>query len=87
MFFFLNILIGQSIDSSYSKIQTDSWIELSYKPINDVGEEMPFVSVEEIPEFPGGHDSLAKFITTNLKYPESAQNDSIQGCVLYKFYC
>lgn len=37
------------------------------------------------PEFPGGIDSLAKFICSNLKYPEDAKKDSIQGRVICRF--
>ena len=37
------------------------------------------------PEFPGGIDSLAKFICSNLTYPEDAKKDSIQGRVICRF--
>ena len=35
--------------------------------------------VDEPAEFPGGGKALMDFIKTNLKYPESALKDSIQG--------
>ena len=37
------------------------------------------------PEFPGGTDSLYKFLESNLKYPEDAKKDSIQGRVICRF--
>ena len=45
----------------------------------------PFVFVEEMPEFPGGTDALLKFVGENLRYPEEAQNNNIQGRVILKF--
>lgn len=39
--------------------------------------------VDEPAEFPGGMQALRKFMADNLKYPESALKDSIQGkCVV-----
>ena len=35
--------------------------------------------VDEIPIFPGGVDSLMRFLSTNLRYPKVAMEDSIQG--------
>ena len=37
------------------------------------------------PEFPGGIDSLFKFLESNLTYPEDAKKDSIQGRVICRF--
>jgi len=45
----------------------------------------PLVFVEEMPEFPGGTAALLKFVGENLKYPEDAQNNNIQGRVTLKF--
>lgn len=41
--------------------------------------------IGKLPEFPGGIDSLAKFICSNLIYPEDAKKDSIQGRVICRF--
>jgi periplasmic protein TonB len=48
------------------------------------GEE-PFVVVEEMPLFPGGSDSLLKFIAENTRYPEMAKKNNIQGKVIIRF--
>ena len=82
---FFSVAYGQVVDSSYKKIETGNWLELSFKPINDEGEEVSFLCVEEMPEFPGGFDALAKFIVDTLKYPRTALNDNIQGCVYTRF--
>src|SRR5690242_15236162 len=35
--------------------------------------------------YPGGNDSLAKFLSTHLKYPEKARQDSTVGRVVVQF--
>lgn len=37
--------------------------------------------VEQMPEFPGGLDSLISFIRENVRYPETAKELKIQGTV------
>jgi len=50
------------------------------------GEEQPIISVvEQMPEFPGGQNSLMGYLSRNLRYPESALNAEIQGRVYVKF--
>jgi TonB family protein len=45
----------------------------------------PFVTVEEMPLFPGGDIELLKYIGENTKYPESAAQQNIQGKVIVRF--
>ena len=44
-----------------------------------------FVVVEKSPEFPGGDDSLYAFIGRNIKYPEAAKKNKIEGRVFVTF--
>lgn len=44
-----------------------------------------YVVVEQMPKFPGGDAALLKYIATNVKYPEAAKNDGIQGRVIIRF--
>lgn len=44
-----------------------------------------FFIVEEMPEFPGGELELRKFIANQVKYPEEAQRNKIQGKVYVTF--
>jgi TonB family protein len=46
---------------------------------------MPFVIVEEMPLYPGGEGELLKFIQDNLKYPEEAKEQKIEGKVIIRF--
>lgn len=48
------------------------------------GEPIFFV-VEEMPRFPGGDAALHKYIATNLKYPEEAKKQRIEGRVYISF--
>ena len=39
----------------------------------------------QMPDFPGGQDALAEFLSANVKYPKIAQENSIQGRVIVQF--
>lgn len=44
-----------------------------------------FTVVQKIPEFPGGWSAFMQWLTKNLKYPESAQKNKVQGTVVVSF--
>jgi len=48
-------------------------------------EDSPFKFVEEMPEFPGGPDSLKAFLAREIQYPPVAKNNGIRGTVLIEF--
>ena len=48
-------------------------------------EEEIFVAVEQPAEFPGGQAALMKWLSQNIRYPEAAQQNDIQGRVVVKF--
>lgn len=48
-------------------------------------EENVFFIVEDMPEFPGGEMALRKYIANNIKYPQAAQDNGIQGKVYVTF--
>ena len=48
-------------------------------------ESKKFFIVEKMPMFPGNGEGLRTFLANNLKYPESAINDNIEGKVYVKF--
>ena len=41
--------------------------------------------IEPMPSFPGGMAALMKYLSENVKYPEQAEKESIQGRVVCKF--
>lgn len=54
------------------------------RPISAIEEEV-FVVVEEEPEFPGGMEALYRYLASNIKYPELAKKEKIQGTVYVSF--
>jgi len=48
-------------------------------------EETVLEYVEDMPEFPGGQKAMFDFIRRNMRYPESARKDSVQGKVFIEF--
>ena len=52
---------------------------------NDNQEKFVFLSVEKMPEFPGGDVALLKWINENLNYPTIAAENGVQGRVSCTF--
>jgi protein TonB len=48
------------------------------------GDEV-FTVVENMPQFPGGEQARIKYMTENIKYPESAKKEGLQGTVYISF--
>jgi len=44
-----------------------------------------FVSIEKVPEFPGGMKKFYEYLGKSIKYPEAAQNNNVQGKVWLSF--
>lgn len=47
--------------------------------------ESVFTIVEQMPEFPGGQEAMTAYISKNLKYPEKAIEEGIEGVVFVSF--
>jgi len=46
---------------------------------------IPFITVEKMPEYPGGVKKLMQFIAKNIRYPNIARENGIQGRVFVRF--
>ena len=44
-----------------------------------------YETVEQMPEFPGGMEALINFLQENVKYPENAVKNNIEGRVFVQF--
>lgn len=44
-----------------------------------------YASAEQMPEFPGGMKAFTRYVKRNLKYPERAKRDSLEGVVAIQF--
>ena len=53
--------------------------------VPDQANKEVFVVVEKMPVFPGGDSTLMKFISSNVKYPETAKENNVQGRVILRF--
>ena len=78
------------IDISEVNTATKAVTVVEEKPKEEPKVEKPqpekiFEAVEQPAEFPGGRSALAKWLSNNLRYPEVAQANTIQGRVVVKF--
>ena len=60
-------------------------IHMPIEGYNPSKEELVYMVVEEMPEYPGGMAECMKFLSENVKYPASAHEANIQGRVIVKF--
>lgn len=68
--------------------EADQETAIDIVAIEDEEEELEpqvFYIVEEMPKFPGGDLELRKYIANNIKYPEVAKENGIQGRVFVQF--
>jgi periplasmic protein TonB len=76
-------------DEAQITIQNEEVVEIVKEVKEEVKEEKaepePFLSVEEMPEPPGGETGLYKYIAENTIYPERAHENNIQGKVFVRF--
>ena len=48
-------------------------------------DKLVFMHVEQMPQYPGGQEALMKYLAENIRYPEDAQKQGIQGQVICRF--
>ncbi len=56
-----------------------------YEEVNSNKESQGFSLVEKWAMYPGGEKGISEHINTELKYPDQALEDSIQGLVILKY--
>lgn len=44
-----------------------------------------YIIADEMPEYPGGMDALKQLLVENVKYPEQAKKDKVEGKVYVSF--
>lgn len=60
-------------------------IEAPSQLSQDEPEEVVFTVVEEMPAYPGGNEAMYTYLGQNIKYPEGARKNKIQGTVYVTF--
>ncbi len=79
-------LIEEEIDfSSESTEELETVIEDMTLDDESDDEAIPFVILEDKPEFPGGNRALMRYLAKSVKYPVIAQENGIQGKVYLSF--
>ena len=61
-----------------------SEIVVEEKPVEEKPAEV-FISVEQMPQFPGGDEALIKYLSSHINYPPMAAENNIQGRVVVQF--
>ena len=59
--------------------------ELNSLIVEEDSTQAPYTIVEQMPEYPGGEAALRKYLSTNVKYPQIATENGIQGKVYINF--
>ena len=75
---------AQTADSAKTKAAKTADIVVTIDAPADgpKGKNLIFTSVEQVPEFPGGLNAFSHFLTTNIRYPETARKNKKQGRVI-----
>ncbi len=79
------------LDAGKKKVEAEKQLEASvieenkHQAIIEVLSEEPFLVVEEAPAFLGGVSALMKYLNDNIKYPEEAFKNNVQGRVICQF--
>ena len=79
--------IGEVVVSGYSNYPTaiNEVKVTGYSSNKNDEDNVVFTNVEQLPSFPGGVKAFGEFLARNLKYPEKAKKDKIQGRVYLTF--
>ena len=67
-----------AVDTSQSSSRGDGYA-------GEAADTVTFSVVENNPEFPGGEDALYKYLAENIRYPEQAKKEKVQGRVFVRF--
>lgn len=59
-------------------------VTVRFKYPGEISSDVPYVVVEEMPTYPGGADELLNFLNNNIRYPEEAKKEKIQGRVIIR---
>lgn len=88
------LLVAGNISCSQDASQTEDAKEEVVAPVSPEAKEAPadstakeevFMVAEQMPEFPGGMKEMLKFLQENVKYPENAMKNNVQGRVIVQF--
>ncbi len=77
---------NKNVDFATTEVTEKTPITIIEAPVEpDAVENKIFITVEEMPEFPGGESALRKFIADKVDYPEIAKSNGVSGRVYVQF--
>lgn len=77
----ITIIIACSFSAFAQNGETDT-VSITKHAVE--GDEI-LTSVEQMPMFPGGISSLIQYLSVNIRYPELARKENLQGKVIVQF--
>ena len=79
-------LVIQSTDDDASQAQVATYVPpVVQKDDDEMPEDYIFLTVEQMPKFPGGETALLKWINDNMTYPQIALENGISGRISCQF--
>lgn len=79
------LIFGILLINSYLIIAQNSTLENKQSNIGEKDKNEAVLTVEIMPEFPGGEVEMMNFIAQNIKYPKQARAKGIEGTVVVNF--
>jgi protein TonB len=82
----VKLITSEAVLTKVKTGQVPELLKETKEELQENGDEnVPFFSVQEMPEPAGGEKGLYKFIADNTKYPEKAMENNITGKVFVRF--
>lgn len=84
-----DVTMLMTADEAQEEVTNKEVVEVVQEVQQEVQEEetepLPFITVEEMPMFPGGELELLRYLAAHIIYPEVANENNVQGKVIVKF--
>jgi len=81
-----NQVVPSKASTPTSNVAIEVKEEISSPPVTTQStDDVVFMVVEKMPQFPGGDSELFNYLSQNIKYPVEAQKAGIQGRVICQF--
>ncbi|MFT6815543.1 MAG: protein TonB [Sphingobacteriales bacterium] len=77
----------EEVEIKSTEVDEDTRVEIIEAPApeENTNEQEVFTIVENMPEFPGGEAAMRKYIGKNIKYPNLARENKVEGTVYIQF--
>jgi protein TonB len=82
----INTVIDFTTDDMKFAIEKVDYVNVKVEKETEAEESFPFAVVEDKPKFQGGdQNTFSKWVNSKINYPESAQENGVQGRVMLQF--